>query len=72
MSIPQDIGATICRCIVTVSLVGSYPIFMRGIKSSFFELFQKGEFTFNNMMTNERDLGFLTTTSDTFDRQRSN
>lgn len=29
--------------IVTISLVGSYPIFMRGVKSSFFELFMKGK-----------------------------
>jgi len=40
---PKDIGATICRFIVTISLVGSYPIFMRGIKSAYFELFQKGK-----------------------------
>lgn len=31
----KDIGATICRMIVTISLVGSYPIFVRAIKSSF-------------------------------------
>ena len=39
----KDIGATICRMIVTISLVGSYPIFVRAIKSSFLELTMKGK-----------------------------
>lgn len=39
----KDIGATICRLIVTISLIGSYPLFVRGIKSSFVELFLKGK-----------------------------
>mmetsp|Transcript_23610 Transcript_23610/g.29032 ORF Transcript_23610/g.29032 Transcript_23610/m.29032 type:complete len:503 (+) Transcript_23610:91-1599(+) len=39
----KDIGATLCRIIVAISLVGSYPIFVRAIKSSLFELFLKGK-----------------------------
>lgn len=39
----KDIGATLCRMIVTVSLIGSYPIFIRGVKSSFYELAMKGK-----------------------------
>jgi sodium-coupled neutral amino acid transporter 11 len=38
----KDLGAIICRGIVAISLFGSYPIMMRGIKSSYFELTQKG------------------------------
>lgn len=33
--------------------MGSYPIFMRGIKSSYFELFQKGTFTLNRLIFDE-------------------
>ena len=39
----KDIGATISRMIVTISLIGSYPIFMGAVKSSFYELFMKGK-----------------------------
>ncbi len=39
----KDIGATICRMIVTISLIGSYPIFVGGVRSSFYELFMKGK-----------------------------
>jgi amino acid permease len=39
----KDIGATLCRMIVTISLIGSYPIFVRAVKSSFFELTMKGK-----------------------------
>lgn len=38
---PYDVGAMISRCIVTVSLIGSYPLIFRGMKSAFFELFPK-------------------------------
>jgi len=34
----QDFGATLVRLVTVVSLVGSYPIFVRGIKSALFEL----------------------------------
>ena len=40
---PLDVGAIISRCIVTVSLIGSYPLIFRGMKSAFFELFPKME-----------------------------
>jgi amino acid permease len=40
---PYDIGAMIARCIVTISLIGSYPLIFRGMKSAFFELFPKLE-----------------------------
>lgn len=39
----KDIGATISRIIVTISLIGSYPIFMGAVKSSLFELTMKGK-----------------------------
>ena len=39
----KDIGATLCRMIVTISLIGSYPIFVGAVKSSFYELFMKGK-----------------------------
>jgi amino acid permease len=40
---PYDVGAMISRCIVTISLIGSYPLIFRGMKSAFFELFPKLE-----------------------------
>lgn len=39
----KDIGATLVRLVTVISLVGSYPIFMRGIKSAWFELMAGGE-----------------------------
>jgi len=39
----KDIGATFCRLVTVISLIGSYPIFFRGIKSSYLELALKGE-----------------------------
>mmetsp|Transcript_46653 Transcript_46653/g.141351 ORF Transcript_46653/g.141351 Transcript_46653/m.141351 type:complete len:551 (-) Transcript_46653:129-1781(-) len=39
----QDIGATMCRVVMAISLVGSYPIFFRGIKSAFIDLFYKNK-----------------------------
>ncbi len=39
----KDIGATISRIIVAISLIGSYPIFMGAVKSSLFELTMKGK-----------------------------
>ena len=39
---PKDIGATVSRLIVAISLLGSYPIIFRAIKSSLFELTHKG------------------------------
>ena len=33
-----DLGATLCRMITALSLVGSYPIFLRGIKTAFVDL----------------------------------
>lgn len=38
----KDFGATMCRAVVAISLIGSYPIMLRAIKSSFLELVQKG------------------------------
>uniref|UniRef100_A0A7R9VTN1 Amino acid transporter transmembrane domain-containing protein n=1 Tax=Pseudictyota dubia TaxID=2749911 RepID=A0A7R9VTN1_9STRA len=37
----RDAGATACRFVTAVSLIGSYPIFFRGIKSAFLDLFYK-------------------------------
>uniref|UniRef100_A0A7S4JZY9 Amino acid transporter transmembrane domain-containing protein n=1 Tax=Odontella aurita TaxID=265563 RepID=A0A7S4JZY9_9STRA len=39
----KDIGATLVRLVTVISLVGSYPIFMRGIKSAWFELTAGGK-----------------------------
>lgn len=39
----KDLGATLCRGIIAISLMGSYPIMMRAIKSSYCELTQKGK-----------------------------
>jgi len=62
---PKDIGATVSRLIVAISLVGSYPILFRAIKSSLFELSHKGKEVpekFNKMATRSL-LGFLTVTA---------
>lgn len=59
---PSDFGATVSRFIVAVSLVGSYPIIFRAIKSSLFELTHKGKQVsdkFNKFATMSI-LGFLT------------
>ena len=40
---PSDVGASLCRLLTVISLVGSYHIFMRGIRSSFLELFRSGQ-----------------------------
>lgn len=39
----QDAGATMCRVVMAISLIGSYPIFFRGIKSAFVDLFYKNK-----------------------------
>jgi len=62
---PKDIGATLSRLVVAVSLVGSYPILFRAIKSSFFELTHKGKEVsekFNKRATQSL-LGCLTVTA---------
>lgn len=61
----KDIGATICRMVVTISLIGSYPIFLRGVKSSFFELFMKGKKVTKraNKLVTTALLGGLTSTA---------
>lgn len=61
----KDIGATICRLIVTISLIGSYPIFLRAVKSSFFELAMKGKKISNslNKLVTTILLGALTATA---------
>jgi len=62
---PNDIGATISRFIVAISLIGSYPILFRAIKSSLFELTHKGRQIsekFNKAITRSL-LAFLTGTA---------
>lgn len=39
----KDIGATFCRLVTVISLVGSYPIFFKGIKNNYLELTAKGK-----------------------------
>ena len=39
----KDLGATFCRLVTVISLVGSYPIFFKGIKNNYLELTAKGK-----------------------------
>jgi sodium-coupled neutral amino acid transporter 11 len=59
---PHDVGAIISRIIVAVSLVGSYPIIFRAMKSSLFDITHKGKEVpekFNKLVTGSL-LGVLT------------
>mmetsp|Transcript_18520 Transcript_18520/g.22130 ORF Transcript_18520/g.22130 Transcript_18520/m.22130 type:complete len:515 (-) Transcript_18520:757-2301(-) len=59
---PKDIGASLCRIVTSISLIGSYPLFMRAIKSTYFELFQRGKVVTDDMnkKTTRAFLAFLT------------
>jgi len=54
----KDIGASVCRVVTSISLIGAYPLFMRAIKSTYFELFQKGKDVTDDM-NNKATKAFL-------------
>lgn len=62
---PLDIGATISRLLVAVSLIGSFPIYTRAIKSAYLEFMYKGKQVSDetSKMVNRIIVGGITATS---------
>lgn len=62
---PLDIGATISRLLVAVSLIGSFPIYARAIKSAYLEFVYKGQQVSDetSKMVNRLIVGCITATS---------